>query len=227
MKFQIFLDFDGVLFDSVPEVYSVCQEVLKRFPNEYHDVKYEEFKEFRSYLTDAWQFNRLYSKLLTIDSYVLLQKVNPVNEDWLFANRFFEARNSLMRNDNWASKMKPYQFFYDIKPLLKSHPEKFLIISTRNEDSIKRTLEYNNIHDLLVFGQAAVRASGSKLRALQDAGKISTSNYLVYVDDMRSHLKPFRKVVDVCLQAKWGLRLRYFRRSFCRGNCNIFAFKIH
>ena len=204
MKPVVFLDFDGVLFDSVPEVYSVCIEVSQKFPKDYVAVSFEKFCEFRSYLTDAWQFNRLFSRDVKLENYNLLSEINATELDWVFTSRFFEARKRLMADDDWAKAMKPYDFFTKIKPLLLTHEDKFVIISTRNEESIARTLEYHGVRNIQIFGQEAVRKYGSKLQVLDGLGFIRKDNYMIYVDDMRGHLEPFEDQINLCLQASWG-----------------------
>lgn len=200
----IFLDFDGVLFDSVPEVYKVCLEVSRSFPEDYVAVSFEEFSDFRSYLTDAWQFNRLFSRHVKLNDFSTLSKIEPTEQDWIFARMFFAARQRLMEDDFWAEAMKPYEFFLDIKPSLIKNNKNFIIISTRNEESIERTLAYHGIQNIRVFGQAAVRTYGSKLKVIKELGFLQSKNYMVYVDDMRAHLKPFQNEINLCLQADWG-----------------------
>ena len=204
MKPLIFLDFDGVLFDSVPEVYRVCLEVARNFSDDYAPVSFDEFTQFRSYLTDAWQFNRLFSRSLKITDFKSLEGIDAIEADWVFTHRFFEARKLLMKDEAWADSMKPYKFFSEIKPLLVSNSNDFLIISTRNEDSICRTMAYNGVDGLRVFGQNAVRKHGSKLQVLEDAGFLKRENYMVYIDDMSAHLVPFYDKINLCIQAEWG-----------------------
>ena len=56
MPNHIILDFDGVLFDSAFEAYQVCQKVTTSIPNLRKNVDYEEFLQFRKYLTDRVKF---------------------------------------------------------------------------------------------------------------------------------------------------------------------------
>ena len=204
MKPFFFFDFDGVLFDTLPEVFSVCLEVSRNFPDEYSPVGFDEFTEFRSYLTDAWQFNRLFSRHLKLTDFSLLSDIEAIQSDWIFTQRFFEARKHLMQYDAWVQSMKPYNFFLEIKSLLVNNSKSFVIISTRNEDSIQKTLAYQGVDVLRIFGQNAVRKHGSKLKVLEDSGFIKQENYMVYIDDMRTHLEPFQNKINLCIQAKWG-----------------------
>ena len=99
MKVKFILDFDGVLFNSAYEAYTVAQRAITGSADHRQDIEYETFLRYRSVVTDAWQYNRLYSK----DRYVqpaALRLIEPVAEDWEFAERFFAARKekSLVKN---------------------------------------------------------------------------------------------------------------------------------
>ena len=61
MQVKFVLDFDGVLFNSAFEAYSVANRAVAGCNEFRQDISYEEFLAFRSVVTDAWQYNRLYS----------------------------------------------------------------------------------------------------------------------------------------------------------------------
>lgn len=204
MQKIIILDFDGVLFDSLPEVYKVCGEVCKAFPEIYNLVTFKNFKEFRPYLTDAWQFNRLLSKEYHISNYSEIKNTEPNCDDWNFNDRFFEARQRLMINEKIECDIEPYYFFNKISETIKNNPKNFIVLSTRNEESIQKKLASHNINPISVYGQKAVRQHGSKLAVIESLNIINDDNYIVYIDDMKSHLQPFLAKINLCLQADWG-----------------------
>ena len=92
MRLLIVLDFDGVLFNSAYEAYQVCEKVVKDLPKFRRGVHFDEFMEFRSCLTDAWQFNRLYSRERKLKDYTDLAMIEADSDDWGFAEKFFQAR---------------------------------------------------------------------------------------------------------------------------------------
>jgi len=204
MKLLILLDFDGVLFNSAYEAYRVCQVIAPVTDNYRTDVSFEEFMDFRSYLTDAWQFSRLYDKTRLIKDYSKLVDVVPDNEDWRFANGFFAARATMMKNPDWAKVMSPYDFFFQIKEVIQNNTAYFKILSTRNVESIRRTLDYFEVPNIEIFGQEHIREFGSKIGVAKHMGWISDNYYTVYVDDMNSHLEPFERKADVTFHAGWG-----------------------
>lgn len=204
MDLLIVLDFDGVLFNSAYEAYQVCEQVVKEDSELRRGVHFDEFMDFRARLTDAWQFNRLYSKQDHLKDFNLLPEIEPKAGDWAFVDQFFAARKVLMANADWEKLMSPYPFFYQIKGLINKYPGMFRILSTRNEHSIKRTLDFYSVPNIEIFGQESLRDKGSKLNVAASQGWLNGNHYTVYIDDMNAHLEPFQGNVDLCLHAGWG-----------------------
>jgi len=198
------LDFDGVLFNSAYEAYTVSKKVVADDPRYRQDVGYEEFLGYRAVVTDAWQYRRLFSR----DSFTprdTLPHVKPEQEDWDFARDFFAARAELMADDEWPKLMPPYDFFLRLKPLLLAYPGQFAILSTRNVKSIRQTLAFHDADVIPVFGQEDIRRCGSKLAVARENGWLEKGRHLaVYLDDMNSHLEPFEGAVHLPLHADWG-----------------------
>jgi hypothetical protein len=149
-------------------------------------------------------FNQLYDKTRLIKDYSKLVDIKPDQEDWRFANDFFAARKIMMENSDWPKSMSPYDFFFQMKDIINNNSLHFKILSTRNYESIKRTLDYFGVTDIEIFGQEAIREHGSKIKVAEHQGWISNEYYTVYVDDMNSHLEPFELKADVTFHAGWG-----------------------
>lgn len=204
MDLLVVLDFDGVLFNSAYEAYQVCELVAKEQSNLRKGIHFEEFMDFRAHLTDAWQFNRLYSKSDHLKDFALLPNITPNADDFLFMDNFFSARETLMASSDWEKLMPPYTFFYQIKELINKHSAMFRILSTRNEFSIKRTLDFYSVPKVEIFGQEAIRSKGSKFDVAISQDWLRDDLYTVYIDDMNVHLEPFQGNVDLCIHAGWG-----------------------
>lgn len=204
MELKLVLDFDGVLFNSAFEAYSVCNKAVEDLPDHRREVGFEEFMAHRSVVTDAWQYNRLYDARRLVDA-AALRDVVPDEQDWEFARRFFAARAAMMTDPDWPKLMAPYDFFFLLRPLLVAHPNRFAILSTRNVESIKRTLAFYDADVVPIFGQEHIRSIGSKIAVAETQGWLAPGAYLVvYVDDMNSHLEPFEGRVHLPLHADWG-----------------------
>lgn len=204
MRLLVALDFDGVLFNSAYEAYQVCEEVAKSSSKFRNAIHFDEFMEYRSCLTDAWQFNRLYSHERRLSDFSSLSEVKADSDDWEFAEKFFLARGELMKNPDWAKLMSPYPFFYQIRENIRKYPHLFSILSTRNIASIQRTLEFYGIPDISINGQETIRQYGSKLSVARSLDWMTKDVFTVYVDDMNAHLEPFEGNVDLCIHAGWG-----------------------
>lgn len=204
MEVKFILDFDGVLFNSAYEAFNVAQETTRGRNGFRQDVEYDEFLRYRSVVTDAWQYNRLYSAERYTQASAL-RLIEPTDDDWNFARDFFAARKTLMADPEWPKVMPPYDFFLQLKPLLLEHSEYFAILSTRNVASIREALAFHDADVLPVFGQEDIREHGSKLAVARQQGWCTRGRYLtVYLDDMNSHLEPFEGEVHLPLHADWG-----------------------
>lgn len=204
MEIKFVLDFDGVLFDSAFEAYEVSNLATRGLEGYRQDVTYDEFLQYRSVVTDAWHYNRLYS-LDNAVSAADLHKFAPDAADKAFSDMFFAARATLMGDANWVALMRPYPFFEALKPVLQKYPERFAILSTRNLASLHTTLAYHDVDIMPVFGQEDIRRCGSKLAVAEEQHWLDDGKFLiVYVDDMNSHLEPFEGQIHLPLHANWG-----------------------
>lgn len=204
MEIKFVLDFDGVLFNSAFEAYSVANRAVAGKLEFRQDITYEEFLSYRAFVTDAWQYNRLYSCTHALPGHVL-RDVTPEEFDWAFSRDFFAARETIMLDPEWPKVMPPYDFFFMLKPLLLKYPERFAILSTRNVQSIRETMAFQRADVVRVFGQEDIRRLGSKLAVAKEQRWLEAGKWLVvYVDDMNSHLEPFEGQVHLPLHADWG-----------------------
>lgn len=205
MELQFVLDFDGVLFNSAFEAYTVANHATQGNSCYRQDVTYNEFEAFRAVVTDAWHYNRLYSLSKGITVPAMLREIEPDEDDWAFAAAFFAAREKVMADPDWVKVMPPYDFFFLIKPLLLAYPHRFTILSTRNVSSIRQTLAYHGADVVPVFGQEDIRRLGSKVAVAQEQKWLERGRWLIaYVDDMNAHLEPFEGMVHLPLHADWG-----------------------
>lgn len=204
MEVKFVLDFDGVLFNSAFEAYSVANLATKGRDGYRKDITYEEFLVYRGVVTDAWHYNRLYSLRDSVPA-ASLHDIEAIEADWEFARLFFEARKTIMADPDWPKVMPPYDFFLLIKPLLLKYPNRFAILSTRNVASIRETLAFHGTDVLPVFGQEDIRRLGSKLAVAQHQRWLENGKWLiVYIDDMNNHLEPFEGQIHLPLHANWG-----------------------
>ena len=202
IEVKVILDFDGVLFDSLEEVYTLCQRV-SIISNKYRkDVSYQEFLNFRKFLTDAWQFNRLYEN----ENYDVkeLSKAKKTKFDQEFAEAFFNERKQQGHN---CEKFKPYNFFFMVKPLLEKYPDNFLILSTRTTESIRAVLNYYRIQNIEIYGQEFIKKYGGKFDSAKYLNLLDDKYKCLLIDDMADHLLPFHGKISSIVHANWGYGL--------------------
>jgi hypothetical protein len=205
MDLKIVLDFDGVLFNSAFEAFSVCARTVEGREGFRQDVDFEEFLSFRAYVTDAWQYRRLYDESVFDREFDKLPQVEPEEADWEFAERFFATRQEMMQDPDWPKVMSPYDFFFLLKPLMSEHPDYFHVLSTRDVGSIARTMRFYGADSIPICGQEDIRRVGSKIEVARCFGWLDDRKHLiVYVDDMSHHLEPFEGKVHLPLHADWG-----------------------
>ncbi len=204
MEVKFVLDFDGVLFNSAFEAFTVANDATAGRAEFRQDITYEEFLSYRSVVTDAWQYNRLYSREHSLPA-PALHGFPAEAADWAFSRDFFAARALIMEDPAWPKVMPPYDFFMLMKPLLLRYADRFAVLSTRNVQSIRETLAFQGADVLTVFGQEDIRRLGSKLAIAEDQHWLEPGKFLVvYVDDMNSHLEPFEGQIHLPLHADWG-----------------------
>jgi hypothetical protein len=192
---NIVLDFDGVLFDSAFEAYSVCQEVVasKQFEGMRGDVSYVEFSHYRPNVRNAEDFIDLY--------FGLDNALHP--RTTVFLEAFFTSRIRLFKQVNYAGKYFPRcDFFNLIYPSLLANSQRFYILSTRDKGSIDAALKHSgiNLTDRII-GQDSIRISGNKINALKDGG---VEHCQLYVSDMRHNVDELESFSKLTLMADWG-----------------------
>ena len=126
----IFLDYDGVLCNSVKEAYLLSRYAFYDISpfQEIDESQYQEFKKFRPSITNSWQYYNFYSEKK--ESY------NSITQS--FNDKFLAMRKELMTNhrDFWLSLETKTPFLDRIKPLIEMKPNNFRILSTKNREAI-------------------------------------------------------------------------------------------
>lgn len=201
------LDFDGVLFDTLEEVYFVCQKVAQSESCYRKDVSFEEFKNFRRYLCDAWQFNRLYSLTIALSNFSDLSHQKSVEKDVLYADRFFKMREKCAEEIKIEALAKPTKFFQLVTPWVESSSDRFMVLSTRPSYSIRRVLDAYDWPQIKICGQAEIQKFGNKTKVAEALGYLGSAFDTIFIDDMAQHLDEFVGRNVKTIQANWGYDL--------------------
>lgn len=191
-----FLDFDGVLSNSIKEAYLLTRYSLFNVsPFEKIDEHdFQNFKIFRLKITNSWQyyfFNR--NKDFTQN-----------NETKIFDEKFQKMRQKLIKNHNifWQSLEEPTEFLMNLKPFIKKYPNNFKIISTKNKNAIINKLNYWKIP----FDKANIYGKTDLINSTKGdfIHKLSIKNsYLI--DDSPENIKSCEKYDNITgILTNWG-----------------------
>ena len=218
----IFLDFDGVLFDTVCEAYVVSLMALgfsARIPDvNFNTDRFRKFCGCRHLIGPAWNY---YYLMQAIDSKVLrsnrgieieyqkLLKEQKNNEHCSFEKKFFRARNSLRGADHggWLSLIRPYKIVSKIRRYLESNGEKFFLVTTRDSESVKDLLMFYHLEFLEcnIFANNEFATHNSKSKVIQDLICNKHIEKSIFIDDFESHLVACKGMKSMLLLlARWG-----------------------
>lgn len=209
MKKILFLDFDGVLFDTVEEAYQVSINTkvyrnVKLPPNSLN-----KFREYRCLVGPAW--NYYYVMKAILDEIDL--KNNTVfiesNEAKNFEKDFFESRKNLKLSNYkfWLNLNKQYLFFEKLQKIEKSLDILIYIITTKDKQTVQDLLDEFKIDFInrdFILGKDSFDQYGSKKNIILQI--LKKDDYkAIFVDDLYEHLKLCEGIENLQLiQADWG-----------------------
>jgi FMN phosphatase YigB (HAD superfamily) len=207
MKKILFLDFDGVLINSVKEAFVVSTIAYGIYDNykkvNFNSKFYEKFLRYRYLISSAWHYKYLLDFILDNK----IEKINNFNTlskeliDEKFEKKFFEVRNYLRENnfEYWLSLHKPYKFLF----LIEKYLDKSIIVTTKDKESVsallKKYVKYiPDIYDKEDFNKHKKKSEIIKNILLNEDIKEA-----IFVDDNKSHLSGLPINVKN-FQANWG-----------------------
>ncbi len=212
----IFLDFDGVLFDSVKEAYLLARYSFYNIPikEKIDAIHYLKFKKYRYLITHSWHY---YYILKLIDSgtdndifeqeYYRLIKNRMLVRDGLFDKKYQEQRKYLIERDYefWKSLEAPYPFFYMINSIKNDYD--IIILSTKNEFAIKNHFDdYKFIlSEERIIGKEKLKEYQTKANFIKAYMKLRNVEKAIFIDDSEDNLRKCENIKNLkCIQAKWG-----------------------
>jgi len=219
MNNLIFLDFDGVLFNTAKEAYAVSMIAVNTFmdiDNVKFDSKYyHDFIKYRYLVGPAWNYKYIL-EILDSDGVLnfehkyktLIQ--NAKKEDYQkFENSFFEARRSL-KEDNfsqWLQLNEPNDFLTLVKPFLVSNRDFFRIITTKDKATVTKLLDINNVLfcTKLIYDREDFEKYENKANIIKSILSLNNVEKAIFIDDSEQHLSGCRNIknLELC-QPNWG-----------------------
>jgi len=222
LKKAVFLDFDGVLFDTVKEAFAVCLLATGRSsrPEEidYATEDYRIFRKLRYLIGPAWNYLYLLkvteeAKTSNIanpeDRYLdyIAQAKAPDYKD--FEESFFSARESLKRKheDLWLKLNSPYGFLFSLENLVKKYPGNFFIVTTKDTETVLKLLNFHGLDFSRknIYGKESLERFKTKQRVISNIMDEYSIDDAIFVDDNKLYLSSCSGLAGVkVLQSEWG-----------------------
>ncbi len=215
MNEVLFLDFDGVLFNTIKEVY-----LINRFLFSFEDffARIDEdnfyfFKKHKYLVYNIWMFY-YFNPLSFNNDKEIEQKFTQalLNRDFdkekVFVESFLKTRYYLIKNhpDFWRNLEVPYGFFYEIKQIYQKKTANVVIVSKKNKASILERLQtYGLDFDPdKVFGYEILDKYLSKGDFLEEYLYKNRIERAVFVDDNLNNINSVKNENIKKILALWG-----------------------
>ena len=212
----LFLDFDGVLFDTLKEVYLVNRQLYKGTSlfDKVDNENYQLYSKYKYLVYNIWMFY-YYNPLLfdgcnDIESTFLNALLSrDIEKEEKFCAEFLSIRADLVKNnyDFWNSLETPYNFFYEIKKLYEENKPEMVIVSKKNKASIlQRFASYGfALPENKVFAREILDKYSTKGEFMAQYMKQNGYKEAIFVDDNYNNLKTCDRFLNIKqILALWG-----------------------
>ncbi len=215
MNKVLFLDFDGVLFNTIKEVYLINRFIFlgEDFFSTINEENFTFFKKYKYLVYNIWMFYYFNPLVFSFDKNIefnFIEKLKNRNPELEknFINDFLNARYSLIKNhsDFWRNLETPYQFFYEIKNLYQEQKGRIVIVSKKNKTSILERFETYGLDFSIddVFGYEFLDKYSSKGEFLSEYLELNNIEQAIFVDDNSSNLNSVNNKKIKTILASWG-----------------------
>lgn len=215
---SIFLDFDGVLFDTLKEAYIICRNVYHNvdYLKPINNSEYELFYRYKFLVYNSWQYYYImnllkegYSDSEFIKRYNELLVNRDIVSDAEFDKEYYSTRRDLMINyhEFWDKLESPFPFFYKIKELYEEKGADIVIVSKKNKYAIKYRLQQYGLllPDEKIFGRDELSEFDTKFEFIKKYMSDNNIKKTFFVDDNSNNLAPCAEDLRVIpLLAGWG-----------------------
>ena len=214
-----FLDFDGVIADSIDECYAVsCETYYGRSAIPYDEDIYKElFYRFRGLVKPASEYFCLHK---SIEEYLLkgTDSVNVIfhrnldefnqNAADIFEKKFFYTR--LLHQENnflaWI-EMNPLTEFGQL--LVGRENNDIYIVTTKNRHAVESILEYYNISVAGIYASDEIKSAGNKGSLISGVMDLKNEKKSMFLVDAVEHLMTVSDKRVRCYFDDWGYGVNY------------------
>ncbi len=212
----LFLDFDGVLFDTLKEVYLINRYIYKGIDlfDKVDEKNYQLYSKYKYLVYNIWMFY-YYNPLIfnncenIIDDFINALSKRNIKAEEDFCDNFLKVRANLVKNnyDFWKNLETPYKFFYEIKKLYEEKNPKILIVSKKNKTSIiERFNSYNFfISNDDIYAREILDKYSTKGEFINEYMNKNGFDEAIFVDDNNNNLKTCDNYSNITqILALWG-----------------------
>ena len=215
MSKLLFIDFDGVLFNTVAEAFYICTHTTHFKHKTLPLHAYQLFLKYRPYVGPAWNYYHIMQTIIKHPN-TFKKNLNFIQsaESQTFENDFFETRQRIKKENyvEWLKLNKPYPFFGLLNSLLTNNKEiSSYIISTKDSETIFDLLQIHLKYPMnfykQIYGHQTFQKMKTKKAIIQHCiSKNSIQNEsCIFIDDSAEHLKKCEELHPLHLiQANWG-----------------------
>lgn len=214
MSSKLFLDFDGVIFDTAFEAYLVSLitlELADGLPSakslEASDVYgYNWFLSHRHKIGPAWNYYYLFDARKS-DQFPIFPAM-PDESAVNFQREFFSVRQKLRESNfnEWLGLNRPYEHTEYFVSLLEKYPEAVSVVTTKDRETVETLLRLHGLRQPLnIYASDAFDFHGTKASIIQKVFDQESIGKAVFVDDCKSHIDACLGIYGLeCVQARWG-----------------------
>lgn len=218
MSNYVFLDFDGVLFDSLKEAYVLCKYAYDGTDLFASVVPkdYDLFYRYKFLVYNSWQYYYL-MKLLPqglsdeelIEAYKKELENRDIEAEQNFDKRFYSARQVLMEKHAyyWDRLETPFPFALLIKQKAEAGDIRPIIVSKKNKQAIIHRLNQAGVDIPAedIFGREELLTYESKAQFINSYMNQNGIERAFFVDDNSNNLEPCNSYNNITpLLAGWG-----------------------
>ena len=219
MNNMIFIDFDGVLFDTVRESFvtaTIASNKAASMQNiDFDTYHYREFFKYRYLVGPAWNYKCLidliYSGQHTDFEKNYRNLIESANNQDIskYEKIFFNTRKKLktLHPIEWLSLNKPYPFLNLIKQLLIDQMDCFTIVTTKDKETVKSLLlaEGLNFSSYQIYDKEDYSLYQNKAELIKNIINMGNIKNALFIDDNDDHLNKCQKIqsLELC-QPSWG-----------------------
>ena len=210
-----FLDFDGVLVDSIDECFQVSFKTY--YENIFFEHQIKEYKDLfyknRGLVKPPYEYYILHKSIETFLNdeqksveQIFIKSLDLISEKEKedFENLFFKNRKLLMEQDfdSWAS-MNPLTPFG--RKLVKKDNSNIYIVTAKNLEATSALLKYYEINNIAaIYSNKDVKDAQTKGNLINDLMIEKNFDNAIFIDDACEHLDSVKNSKVQCFFANWG-----------------------